>query len=89
MLFEGCGGLLQRVAIPFGIGLGETSDSVDTAGAIFDSFGAELVDVNGNLTVKTDAVLPGTRVLQEADRLSAAGCASMGQRFKQQMADRR
>jgi hypothetical protein len=41
---------------PFGIGLGETSDSVDTAGAIFDSFGAELVDINGNLTVKTDAV---------------------------------
>jgi ABC-type glycerol-3-phosphate transport system substrate-binding protein len=41
---------------PFGIGLGETSDSVDTAGAIFDSFGAELVDAKGNLTVKTDAV---------------------------------
>ena len=41
---------------PFGIGLGETADSVDTAGAIFDSFGAELVDVKGNLTVKTDAV---------------------------------
>jgi ABC-type glycerol-3-phosphate transport system substrate-binding protein len=41
---------------PFGIGLGETADSVDTAGAIFDSFGAELVDAKGNLTVKTDAV---------------------------------
>jgi hypothetical protein len=41
---------------PFGIGLGETSDSVDTAGAIFASFGAELVDVKGDLTVKTDAV---------------------------------
>jgi ABC-type glycerol-3-phosphate transport system substrate-binding protein len=41
---------------PFGIGLGETTDSVDTAGAIFQSFGAELVDAKGNLTVKTDAV---------------------------------
>jgi ABC-type glycerol-3-phosphate transport system substrate-binding protein len=41
---------------PFGIGLGETADSVDTAGAIFDSFGAELVDAKSNLTVKTDAV---------------------------------
>jgi ABC-type glycerol-3-phosphate transport system substrate-binding protein len=41
---------------PFGIGLGETSDSVDTAGAIFQSFGAELVDGKGNLTVKTDSV---------------------------------
>jgi ABC-type glycerol-3-phosphate transport system substrate-binding protein len=41
---------------PFGIGLGETSDSVDTAGAIFESFGAHLVDAKGDLTVKTDEV---------------------------------
>jgi ABC-type glycerol-3-phosphate transport system substrate-binding protein len=41
---------------PFGIGLGTTSDSVDTAGAIFQSFGAELVDAEGNLAVRTDAV---------------------------------
>jgi ABC-type glycerol-3-phosphate transport system substrate-binding protein len=41
---------------PFGIGLGETSDSVDTAGAIFQSFSAQLVDAKGDLTVKTDGV---------------------------------
>ena len=41
---------------PFGIGLGETTDNVDTAGAIFLSFGAALVDAKGNLTVKTDDV---------------------------------
>jgi ABC-type glycerol-3-phosphate transport system substrate-binding protein len=41
---------------PFGIGLGETSDSVDTAGAFFQAFGAQLVDANSNLTVKTDQV---------------------------------
>jgi ABC-type glycerol-3-phosphate transport system substrate-binding protein len=41
---------------PFGIGLGTTADNVDTAGAIFQSFGAELVDAKGDLTVKTDAV---------------------------------
>jgi len=41
---------------PFGIGLGQTPDSVDTAGAIFQSFGAELVDAKGNLGVRTDAV---------------------------------
>ena len=46
----------QKGGFPFGIGLGETTDSVDTAGAIFQSFGAELVDAKGNLTVKTDAV---------------------------------
>ncbi|MGY3445561.1 MULTISPECIES: ABC transporter substrate-binding protein [unclassified Bradyrhizobium] len=46
----------HKAGFPFGIGLGETSDNVDTAGAIFQSFGAELVDAKGNLTVKTDAV---------------------------------
>jgi len=46
----------QKGGYPFGIGLGETSDSVDTAGAIFQSFGAELVDAKGNLTIKTDAM---------------------------------
>ncbi|MEZ2143631.1 extracellular solute-binding protein [Bradyrhizobium sp. DN5] len=46
----------QKAGFPFGIGLGETTDSVDTAGAIFQSFGAELVNAKGDLTVKTDAV---------------------------------
>jgi len=41
---------------PFGIGLGSTADSVDTAGAIFHGFGAMLVDAKGEITVKTDAV---------------------------------
>src|SRR5438874_9133898 len=40
---------------PFGIGLGTTSDNVDTAGAIFHGFGAELGDGKGNITVKPDA----------------------------------
>jgi len=46
----------QKGGVPFGIGLGETSDSVDTAGAIFQSFGAELVNAKGDVTIKTDAV---------------------------------
>ena len=46
----------HKAGFPFGIGLGETTDNVDTAGAIFSSFGAELVDAGGNLTIKTDAV---------------------------------
>jgi ABC-type glycerol-3-phosphate transport system substrate-binding protein len=41
---------------PFGIGLGVTEDNVDTAGAIFQSFGADLVDAKGNISIKTDAV---------------------------------
>jgi len=46
----------HKAGVPFGIGLGQTSDSVDTAGAFFQSFGAELVNAKGDLTVKTDAV---------------------------------
>src|SRR6202021_2333698 len=42
----------HKAGFPFGIGLGETTDSVDTAGAIFSSFGAELGDARGDLTVK-------------------------------------
>lgn len=46
----------QKGGFPFGIGLGETSDSVDTAGVIFQAFGAHLVNAKGDLTVKTDEV---------------------------------
>ena len=49
----------HKGGFPFGIGLGDTSDSVDTAGAFFLAFGAELVDAKGNITVKTDAVRQG------------------------------
>jgi ABC-type glycerol-3-phosphate transport system substrate-binding protein len=41
---------------PFGIGLGETSDNVDSAGAFFLAFGAQLVNAKGDLSVKTDEV---------------------------------
>ena len=40
----------------FGIGLGTTSDSVDTIGAFFHAFGAVLVDAKGEIVVKNDQV---------------------------------
>ncbi|CAN5847060.1 extracellular solute-binding protein [soil metagenome] len=46
----------KKGGFPFGIGLGTTSDSVDTAGAIFHSFGAELVNAKGDIVVKNDNV---------------------------------
>jgi ABC-type glycerol-3-phosphate transport system substrate-binding protein len=46
----------QKGGVPFGIGLGETSDSVDTVGAFFLAFGAQLVNAKGDITVKTDEV---------------------------------
>lgn len=41
---------------PFGIGLGTTTDSVDTAGAFFHAHGAMLVNEKGDVTVKSDKV---------------------------------
>jgi ABC-type glycerol-3-phosphate transport system substrate-binding protein len=46
----------HKGGVPFGIGLGEPSDSVDTIGAIFLAFGAEVVDIKGNVVVKNDNV---------------------------------
>ena len=46
----------HKAGFPFGVGLGQTPDSVDSMGALFGSFGAELVDAKGNITVKSDAV---------------------------------
>ena len=41
---------------PFGIGLGTTSDNVDTIGSIFHSFGAVLVNAKGEIVLKNDQV---------------------------------
>ncbi|MBN9536028.1 MAG: ABC transporter substrate-binding protein [Alphaproteobacteria bacterium 65-37] len=41
---------------PFGIGLGTTSDNVDTIGAFFHAFGAVLVNAKGDIVVKNDQV---------------------------------
>jgi ABC-type glycerol-3-phosphate transport system substrate-binding protein len=46
----------HKAGHPFGIGLGTTSDSVDSAGAFFHAFGAQLVDKTGKITVKSDPV---------------------------------
>jgi len=54
--FLAAAGACHKAGFPFGIGLGTTTDSVDSAGAIFDSFGAMLVDAKGNVTVRSDPV---------------------------------
>jgi ABC-type glycerol-3-phosphate transport system substrate-binding protein len=46
----------QKMGMPFGIGLGVTGDSVNWIGQLLASFGAELVDRQGNLQVNSDAV---------------------------------
>ena len=52
MAAEAC----QKGGFPFGIGLGETTDSVDTAGAFLLAFGGALIDAAGKVTVKSDPV---------------------------------
>jgi ABC-type glycerol-3-phosphate transport system substrate-binding protein len=40
---------------PFGIGLSTCTDAINMAGSVFAAFGANLVDAEGAITVKTDA----------------------------------
>ncbi len=50
----------------FGLGLGQTTDSVDWVGALFTAYGAELVDVEGKPQVNSDAM---NQVLEFAQKL--------------------
>lgn len=46
---------LHKEGHPVGLGLGQTTDSVDWVGAMFHSFGAELVNAKGDITIKSSA----------------------------------
>ncbi|MBI3517266.1 MAG: extracellular solute-binding protein, partial [Proteobacteria bacterium] len=45
----------HKAGYPFGMPLGTLSDSVDWAGSVFVAHGAQLVDEEGKITVKSDA----------------------------------
>ncbi len=45
----------HKAGFPFGMPLGQQSDSVDWVGAVFAAYGAQLVDEEGRITVKSDA----------------------------------
>ncbi len=55
-----------KANMTFGIGLGITADSVDTAGALFAAYGAALVDANGHVAVDSD---PVREVMEHAAQL--------------------
>jgi ABC-type glycerol-3-phosphate transport system substrate-binding protein len=46
----------HKAGHPFGLALGQTGDTANWVGAVFNAYGAELVDKNGNTTVKSDQV---------------------------------
>ena len=45
----------MKAGKPFGIGLSTCTDAINMAGSVFASYGADLVDAEGTITVKTDA----------------------------------
>lgn len=55
-----------KAGYPFGIGIGSTPDSRDSIGAIFNAFGAELVNARGEITVNSNNV---RRVLEYGKKL--------------------
>ena len=46
----------NKAGMPFGLPMGQFTDAVDWVGACFASFGAELVNAKGDITVKSDSV---------------------------------
>jgi len=56
----------RKAKMTFGIGLGTTADSVDTAGAMFAAFGAEVITAKGDINVRSDNV---RQVLEYAQQL--------------------
>ena len=59
----------SKAGMPFAMGLGQTTDSVDWVGALFAAYGAELVDVEGTSQVKSDNM---RKVLDYGARLAKA-----------------
>ena len=56
----------HKIGMTFAIGLGITVDSVDTAGALFRAYDAELISEKGDITVRSDNV---RRVMEHAQQL--------------------
>ncbi len=46
----------HKAGVPFGMGLGQTGDSVNNTGAIFSAYGAHLVNAKGEITINSDNV---------------------------------
>ena len=56
----------HKAGYPFGMGVGQTGDSINNTGAIFNAFGAELVNAKGEITVESDNV---RRVIEYGQKL--------------------
>ncbi|MGH6814076.1 MAG: ABC transporter substrate-binding protein, partial [Hyphomicrobiaceae bacterium] len=57
----------HKAGVPFGLPVGQTTDAVDWVGALFQSYGAVLIDPKGNIVVKSD---PVRQVLEYCKKLA-------------------
>ena len=64
--FLGAAEKLHKAGHPFGLPLGQFTDAVDWVGALFNAYGAQLVNEKGDITADTDAV---KQVLEYAKKL--------------------
>jgi Bacterial extracellular solute-binding protein len=60
---------LFKAGYPVGLGMGQTSDSVDWVGALFSAFGVVMVDAKDNIRINSDET---RAVLEYAKKLMAA-----------------
>ncbi len=77
----------HKAGFPFGIGLGETTDSVDTAGRDLPVIRRRAGQRQGRYHRQDRRGQTGTRILQEADRRAAHRRTVLGRCLQQQMAD--
>jgi ABC-type glycerol-3-phosphate transport system substrate-binding protein len=66
----------QKANVTFGIGVGQTPDSVDTAGCLFRGYGAALIDREGNVQVDSDKVRQVLEYGQKLVKVLPADAAS-------------
>ena len=66
----------HKAGKPFGIGLGTTGDNVDTAGAILAAYGAEMVDKDGKIQMKSDAMRQALEYAQKLVKFLPADAQS-------------
>ena len=76
----------HKAGFPFGIGLGTTTDSVDTVGAIFQSLRRDAGRCQREDHGQDRRRAPGARLLRETCQVLPARCPGVGRRHQQQVA---
>lgn len=66
----------HKAGKPLGIGLGTTGDNVDTAGVILAAYGAEMVDKDGKIQMRSDAMRQALEYAQKLVRFLPADAQS-------------